>query len=366
MKALNENHPSHWREWLLIWKEIYEKIDTLLHYQLIICPYSSIHEDESVLANNTHTQAYKPLESMYKHLGHGKHFPHTTEIERMQYYNAFKAFLWTKINLPDWEIKNLMEEFHEWSENIFISINTWFLEWNISDLDIEKNNIHSAIWEVYDNFWIKEKRSFNELYEFEMRAHGKALYMWNARSIDHFDKVQKWLISVEAVMWSILWKESSIFHSFTDLLSRAGVTEFLDQMTEIVNFLFKSDLSTVPFIRIQSALWAGIAELAFKNQLSKKQINAWMSNDVSAIAHYLPYCDAMLVDWVIQRVIEHKPVKEKIGNHKAEIFSWKSESLSSFSKYLDSLYFNMTIEHKELVERSYGKDFKPYTTIYKK
>jgi hypothetical protein len=365
MKSLNEAHPSYWREWLTIWREIYEKIDTLLHYQLIICPYSSIHEDESILANKTHTQAYKALESMYQHLGHWKHFTHTEEIERMQYYNAFKRYLRDKIDLPDWSIERHMDEFHEWSETIFISVKSGFLEWMMDELDSEKDQIHSAIGDVYDNVWIKEKRTYDELFDLEMRAHGRSIYMWYAKSLDDLDKAQKWLVSVESVMWSILWKEWWIFHLFTDLLTRAWITGAIDQIGEIVKFLYKSDLSIAPFINIQSALWAGIAELAYKNQLSKKQVNAGMSKDVTAVAHYLPYCDAMLVDWVVQRVMEYKPVKEKIGHYKSEIFSWKSNSLNAFSEYLDSIYLNMTPVHKEVAERAYGNEFKPYTTLYR-
>ena len=269
MKAINENHPSNSKDELIIWREIFNKIDTLLHFQLIICPYSALHEDESILANKNYTHDYQSLKSMYKHLAQWKHFPHTEEIERVQYFNGFKKYLWDKIDLPDWEATN-WDDFHEWSDNVYISVESWYLERIMDDIHTDKNNMHEAIIGVYDNEWSKVQKSYQELYNLEMRANGKSLYDNYFRNIKSGN----------------LWKENDRFLLFYDLLARIWINEKVDQWKIIATFLFTSDLSNIPFVNIESILWAWIAELAYKKNISRKQINAWMVNDISALSHY--------------------------------------------------------------------------------
>jgi len=365
MKAINKNHPSNSKDELVIWREIFNKIDTLLHYQLIICPYSALHEDESILANKNYTQDYQSLKSMYKHLAQWKHLPHTEEIERVQYFNSFKKYLWDKIDLPDWEATN-WDDFHEWSDSIYLSVESWYLERIMDDIHTDKSKMHEAILEVYDDEWSKVKKTYKELYFLEMRAHGRTIYNGYARALDNLNKVNNWILNADEVMWSIFWKENWIFLLFYDLLGRIGITKKIEQIEEIAKFLLVSDLSGIQFIDIGSTLWAWIADLAYKGNISRKQLNPWMNNDVSAISHYLPYCDAMIVDWVIDNLLKHRPVKERISLYESKVFSWKKEGLTDFMTYLDWIYNNMTNEHKEIVEKVYWIDFKPYIALYSK
>src|SRR5690606_11951664 len=51
------------------WRTMFEKLDRLVKLQLIICPHSSVHEDESIV-----TPVFKDLKQMYEHLGNGTEF----------------------------------------------------------------------------------------------------------------------------------------------------------------------------------------------------------------------------------------------------------------------------------------------------
>lgn len=363
MKCLNKRHPSYWNKWLNIWREIYEKIDTLLHYQLIICPYSSIHEEESVLTNKTYTQAYWVLRSMYNHLGYWNKFPHQESIKRDQFYSAFQDYITgnkSKINEYIY-----VSQFHDWSDTIYISIQTWLMESMLDDIELDKKRIHSHINKVYQNVWTKEDRDFDYWFRLEMKVYWQNIFDRYRVAIENLAKVHSWNANIQEVYWSIACTERLLVDSYMQLLERHGVSSQLEQFIKIQEYLVNTDLSSIPIVLISSALWAWIAKLSYWWNISGKQINAWMFNDVSAIAHYLPYSDAMLVDWVLERIINYKLVKEKISNYTAKVFSWKDSGLKEFIAYLDSIYSNMTPEHKNLVEKIYGKNFKPYTSIYK-
>jgi hypothetical protein len=352
MKAINIDHPSNQKEELCLWKDVFNLVDKLLHYQLIICPYSTLHEDESILANKNYTQDFQSLKKMYKHIWQWKYFPHTEEIERIQYYNWFKNFLWDKVSLSDWEVNSMMDNFHEWSNSVYLSVESWYLEKIMDDIDADKNNLHDAIIRVYENEWTKVKKPFQELYNLEMRAHGSNIYYWYVRALENLQKINDWILEVSSVMWSILSKEKHLFHLFYDLLSKIGVNDNLKQIEIIAQFLLISDLSGIDFVNIESTLWAWVADLSYKNNISRKQINAWMNNDISAIAHYLPYCDIMMVDWVIDNLLKQKSVKERLVQYNLEFFTERNGWLADFKKYLEWIYDTMTIQHKDIVEKS--------------
>ena len=75
-------------------------------------------------------------------------------------------------------------------------------------------------------------------------------------------------------------------------------------------FLFSPTFEEIDIVRITAALWAGIAR---KVSLREAKVRASDYNDVELIAHYAPYCDAMLVDRRMKDLLTTNPIKDKLA-----------------------------------------------------
>ena len=78
------------------WLQAFDQIDRLVKLQLIVCPDSPIHEEES-----SYDDRYESvLRRLYEHLASGVslHFPH--QVHMAQLWEAFEA--WSTNQDPDW------------------------------------------------------------------------------------------------------------------------------------------------------------------------------------------------------------------------------------------------------------------------
>ena len=74
------------------WLQLYQKLDRLVKMQVIICPQSDVHLQESVVSN-----FFEPLEKMYHLLSRGSHFIDQYQIKRSQITDSVRC--WIR-NLP--------------------------------------------------------------------------------------------------------------------------------------------------------------------------------------------------------------------------------------------------------------------------
>src|SRR5260370_9341036 len=96
-------------------------------------------------------------------------------------------------------------------------------------------------------------------------------------------------------------------------------------------FLESDTLNDVPFVRISSLVFAGLAQQAGGG---KKCPRKQPFNDVDAIAAYLPYCDAMFLDNEMATVVRQNSIQTRLG-YPTRIFSARTKT--DFLAYLDSI-----------------------------
>jgi len=70
-----------------VYLKLFEKLDRLVKLQIIVCPDSSFHRDESLLS------FYSAIKRMYEQLSHGVSFYDTSTIRRFQICEDFKHYL---------------------------------------------------------------------------------------------------------------------------------------------------------------------------------------------------------------------------------------------------------------------------------
>ena len=67
---------------------VFEALERVSKLQLVVCPWSPIHRDESLLSGR-----FERLQQMYEHLASGVRFDHPSDVEQRQLGPALGAWL---------------------------------------------------------------------------------------------------------------------------------------------------------------------------------------------------------------------------------------------------------------------------------
>ncbi len=133
-----------------------------------------------------------------------------------------------------------------------------------------------------------------------------------------------------------------------------------DALGVVVPFLFSDAAFDAPANDISALLMAALARKAASGQ--KRPPSAGMWNDITAIATFLPYCDAMFLDNECAGLLREEPLRAKLARFSTRIFS--SKTGDEFLAYLAGLEQEAGAEHAALVAQVYGDDWtEPYREV---
>lgn len=114
----------------------------------------------------------------------------------------------------------------------------------------------------------------------------------------------------------------------------------------VVEVFFQSDdAKNTAFNDIASHLWAGVAQQT--RTKSPRLPDGNDKNDISAISHYAPYCDAMIVDNFFRGLASQGHI-DVPGRFDVKLFS--ARTLPAFIAYLDDLLTNISLDHRKAVK----------------
>jgi hypothetical protein len=336
------------------WNALFAKLDSLSKLQLIICPDSDFHEDESLLA-----PFYRPLKRMYELLSHGVSFYDHETIQRYQIIGQLKVWLGESKTL-DLDVHRLVHgKINAWQERFIISAGNAGWPELIQEIRSNRKKIEEALLPVFKR-WQKEKdKDFNYWYEEERKARGQVLVELYQRQLRYFA-----LASLDPASFHVgeLLPNMAMItiQEIKDNLKRHGVKEE-DLNTKLGEFLRSDAFENAPFIKISSMLYAATARKAASGR--RKPPNKGFMTDVKILSTLLPYCDAMFIDNECRGFLSEKPLCDEI-NYGTRIYSYATRE--DFLKYLDGTRFKASKELLEKVEEVYGPAWgKPFTELYR-
>src|SRR5208282_195980 len=155
-----------------IWTELHTKLSTLAGLQLIVCPYSDIHQDESLLSHSLRDE----LKEMYRSFGGDNRFLATRYIEQSQLLTSIRQWLGvsqTEDERPGWS-DAFDHDPHYWSSDLQVFANFPAHEPSVTNLRKRKQTLHADLESVCDN-WQVEDRRFDRDVERETISYGRML-----------------------------------------------------------------------------------------------------------------------------------------------------------------------------------------------
>lgn len=340
---------------------LFEKLEILTRAQLVTCPDSHFHKEESLSS-----KYYEALKQMYEHLSDGATFYDKETIHRFQIQERYKSYR----NKRSYTFKPKTETvihssrgLHSWRDKLRISVDFKIKDEEIDEVRKVKSKTHSDIADIFNNRWKLEKsKTIKDWFREEGLAYGSLMVKYH---MDNVIKQGRYMegaldISVDELLRMTTSEATTLVIS---LLGHPGSKNMTEEYTKVVTFL-KSDLMLqVPFNRLNALLWACVADSAAHGG-KQKPPNAGTPNDIEMISTLLPYCDAIFIDKPMYAILSHGEVKKELSKHPTKIFSLQKRD--EFINYLDDLLKGAPkLQMKKVVEVYGDKWDQPYLGMYK-
>jgi hypothetical protein len=354
MKALNPNVKGHERTAAdPFWREMFELLHVVCRLQLVVCPDSNEHRNESLLS-----PFYAPLKRVYELFSHGSSF-HDSERIRYQQVVAI-AEAWIRKEAPKFNFdaqEIIYGRLHEWQDRFIISTNIEYADL-VDGIRAERETIHEGLAKCFAR-WQKGEPSFAPWFEEEITIWGPSILETYINWIRQLVEMEQGTrpFDFQAYMRP---RSAGLFIGIEHIFQQAGVSE-PDRISKAKEFLVSRALAEAPFNRVSASLFAVMATKAAAGQ--KEPPNRGTAADVNIVSTLLPYCDALFVDNKCRALLSDIPQTHRLP-YNARIFS--PIRGKEFLEYLKDIKNACAPEHIRLVEEVYGPGWKePYLNLFR-
>jgi hypothetical protein len=241
-----------------LWRTMYEKLNRACALQLVVCPSSHLHRDESLVS-----PFFGQLREMYEHFSGGIKFQDGETIRRDQLFVA--AVAWAKREQPTFDCdpkhvtRGYLHDPHEWLPRIQIIVEADYGPF-IDGIRTQREKTADALLDVFGR-WQTETGTFDEWYQQEIAAYGPALMERYVR-----DLAQRAAHMNAVKAGKVAFDPDAMFPSFAEicmivLVKAMKKAEVPDDKTfdAMIEFLRLDSMFAVPFIRINASYWASFA-----------------------------------------------------------------------------------------------------------
>jgi transcription elongation factor Elf1 len=334
------------------WLELYKRLDFLKKMQVIICPESESHYNESLLSGSY----FKRLRKVYTILSHEVSFKAFSSIQRYQILEHAKNWIIgdTKKELNIIRNHAIYGTVDRWLSRLIIAVQSDREDIDtFSILDSSKKEVNYRFNEVYKKWMVYEDFDFDEHYNFEISTYIKEIQeMHLAYLYNYINASQGNPIDVDILMADSM---PMMVEEIRRIFEKNNIDE-MQSLHKLSEYFSSASFNLVPYINITSLMFSAIARRASNGQ--KRTPQASIFTDIRTIAVLLPYCDVVFIDNECASLLNEEPVKSRIP-YNTKVFSINSKE--KFIEYLDELIRNIPKKHINLVRRVYGESWtKPF------
>jgi len=324
------------------WPDVKRALEQALYMEAIACPYSEYHEGESSVEKNF----AKELKNTYKRFARGEAFQPRVYIELAQIARALRRFVKEpeKASCPTWS-DVLHNDPHVWTGDIYITLNTEQARAVEATARQVKAQISAKLDDLNKDFK-ESKKSFEEQHLLEAQQVGVNMLKIYTKEIARLMTCKS-----SAEMIAVKMDGSVFFDQAEYILKFFGGrgADFTEKWKNTVGFLKSRDFFDVDYVRINSALWAGLAR---RVGLGQAKVAVSDYNDVPIISTYAPYCDVMLIDDGMRSLLTTNPVKDCL-KLRTKFFS--PNCFDEFIAYLEGVISELPQDVKKAVLEIHGE-----------
>lgn len=308
--------------------------------QLLVCPYSSVHTDETRLWRHDYQE---DLYKFIKQTARGHQFNQAYKIKQTQIHRSFEAFISDGSLTQDTEISDTFrDEIHRWNGYFWIDINLL-----LGDLEAMRQGKVAAAEELVKLFpgWSKLTTSFQEDVDIEAKGYGKSLLDQYLQMVVNLG-TGKFMDYMDAPMDTI-YVESLLHYDSSSM-------DIESRLTRIGEYFSSEYFAHTPNVNISCSLFAVLRKKvkngAYTNQKKAQKKLSGLFYDSEWISVFGPYCDGIFID---------KEMKQWCDDPEAKLFTQSNTKTFSvagwqeFHQYLDEVENNYTDDIHEALNWIY-------------
>ncbi|MFA6231209.1 MAG: hypothetical protein WC617_13710 [Rhodanobacter sp.] len=320
-----------------------ERVKQVSHLQLLVAPYSSVHEDETHqwrgYKDKTHTQ----LMDFIKLTARGVEFERSYNIESPQILKAFTAYL--KGDPAEYEVEDadaIRGALDAWDDYFFVDVGGY---WH--DVETKRQLKTQAVDELVTTFdaWQQSTQTFDEDVALEYHDAGRLYLQYYIDKLNRIRQGDTGAATNSPIM-------ASMVGYMRDYLPK-DMPE-LEQLQCCAEFFKSGHFAEVPHQWISARIFATLKSMvrrgAYANRTEARKRLSGLFGDITHISLYAPYCDAFVMDTPMAELVR-QPTVGLESRYGVQVFSLNN--WDAFLAWLDALEARMSNEHKAGVEAAY-------------
>lgn len=310
------------------------RIAELAEDQLIVAPYSSIHEDETHL-----WPGYVELLEFIKKASRGAEFEMASEIERKQIYRAFSN--WRKDGAVEQALERedalASEHVFEWDGYIWVDVGRYHGD-PILIAEAKQQSVERLVDEVFPN-WRGSPATFEQDVVAECNAAGRAMWDAYVRYMVRLGSGDFEALFDSPILSQLL---QGCMYLLPDDMSRN------EKLEQCATFLMSEHFRAAPTEWLTSHMFATLkAQVKAGSYQRRERSLSRLSGvhfDIKHISTYAPYVDAFIMDRPMAELVSYPGVNLE-ARYNTRVFSLTN--WDEMFEWLDQLQVGMSDEHRE-------------------
>jgi hypothetical protein len=325
-------------------KEAAERVKRMCHLQLLVAPFSSVHEDEAHQWRGHDGMTGPQLMDFIKATSRGAEFEKAYNVEHSQVYKAWEAFL--KGKPPKYPVENKHAisggTLDKWDNYFRIDVGGY-----TRDIELNRRLKSESVDElvrVLDK-WQASDETFDEAVALEIRDASKQyvgtyLTMLNQYAQGDFAAAMNPPMVATVVEQMMHWLPND-----QPLPERIG---------RCIEFFQSPHFSEVPHEWLSSHMFATMKAMVkrgtFANREEARKRLSGVFEDIRHISIYAPYCDAIVIDKFMADLVCRPTVgiEQRYGLRVFSLSNW-----DTLLTWLDRLETEMSEDHRRGVAAAY-------------
>jgi hypothetical protein len=306
-------------------------IADLAHCQLLVCPYSSIHEAET---HQWRSPEQQKLWEFIKQTSRGHEFSPEYKVKQVQISRGFERFLAGE--KTEFAIKArdaLPRDVNNWEDYFWIDIKI-----RPENIELRRRLKEEAVTKLISIFpdWRKDATTFDEDRRLESSDAAKNYLQQYGKMAERVAKGDFMAMLDSPVDSGIV--ERLMFHDQDGM-------NYADRLNRVIAYFNAPYFQEVPYEWISSGLFAVLKDRVkqghYQNLDKAKERLSGLFYDVQFISTYAPYCKAMFVDNAMLDFVNDKRlgIANRFGTKFFARANWEN-----FIQYLESIKEKKTEE----------------------
>jgi hypothetical protein len=320
-----------------------EIVKRMTHLQLLVSPYSSVHEDETYQWRGHSGKGHKQLMEFIKATSRGMEFKPAYEVEDTQLMKAFQAYLEGKPAKYVFETNDAVEgALDKWDDYFRIDVGRY-----LGDIELMRTLKSQAVKELINIFdsWQKSTQTFEQDIALEIGDAGKQYMKTYLQMLARIRNGDYDALFDSPIMATIV---QNMLYCVPDDIPP------IDRLNYCAQFFQSAHFAQVPNVWLSTRMFATLKDMvkrgSYANRKKALERLSGVFYDIKHISMYAPYCDAFIMDTPMADLVSKPEVglEQRYGTRVFSLNNW-----SDLMIWLNDLEVGMTEEHKAGIAAAY-------------